>query len=131
MRLFGRVRPGRRWQIDDPALLALLRPHAVHPADFAVRCGPGWRDLVVECHELAVAADTDYRLNAVKQKYAALAFQARPFDLDELFEEVAARSRTICEWCGAPAESRYARKLVLTLCDDCDARFPDPAYDRW
>jgi hypothetical protein len=38
------------------------------------------------------------------------------------------RAETICEWCGVLARLRDWRSVLLTLCDECDARFPDPPY---
>jgi hypothetical protein len=142
----GAQRGGGAWRIaaaDDPALIAALRSHARHDDEFEVVVGGGWRELVRECHGQLEARFPEYELLAVKQKYGRLAFQAfpRPWRedrrawsseeharLDEITDAFGERSETICEWCGSAGELRYRRRWELTLCDDCDARFPDPPY---
>lgn len=134
------------WQMtssDDPALLDALGAHARRPEGFTVYTGPGWWPLVADCHAEIATRFPAYTLAAVKEKYGRLAFQAFPRPrsepgaswspeeheaLDRITERFGELSETICEWCGDPGELRFRRRWELTLCDRCDARFPDPPY---
>ena len=123
-------------------LIAELRPHARSSVGFeVVWVGEGWRPLVQDCHRRLVVAFPEYELLAIKQKWGALAYQAFPRpgvkgerrwspdearELGRITGEFWKRSETVCEWCGAAARLRDWRSLELTLCDACDARFPDP-----
>lgn len=128
---------------DD--LINRLRPHG-RDGEFEVAwVGEGWRSLVAECHERLSAAFPEYELLAIKQKYGVLAYQAFPrkwvqgerqwsdeeaAELHAITDEFRVRSETVCEWCGAAARHRPSRTIELTLCDDCDGRFPDPPWPR-
>jgi hypothetical protein len=48
--------------------------------------------------------------------------------LRDLTKEISERSGTVYDWCGSTGRLPDRRELVLTLCDDCDRRFPDPPY---
>lgn len=115
-----------------------LRRHLRDPTyDFDV--GPGWRWLVLECHQAVVAEFPDYELLAVKQKYASLAFQAfpRPWKpggdwtdaeyerLHALSDAFAERSERVCERCGAEGSPRESGRIHLVLCDRCQALVPE------
>jgi hypothetical protein len=122
------------WKLDperDRDLIEQLRARARYPDILRVDVGRGWRDLVQECHERLSEDFPGYTLLAVKQKYGVLAFQAshQRGGVDDLTDDFADRSEEVCEWCGAPGELRGWRRWELTLCDACDARFPDPPYD--
>lgn len=103
--------------------------------------GEGWRPLVEACHKELEAVFPEYELLNVKQKYGELAFRAFPrphaqegraFTREEmaaLYEitgRFAARSVTVCEWCGADGVLRDGRRYWITLCDACDATITDP-----
>ncbi|WP_351233959.1 hypothetical protein [Streptomyces sp. NPDC002133] len=120
----------------EAALAALerVRRHFRDPSyRFAV--GPGWLPLVLRCPEAVVAEFPDYELLAVKQKWATLAFQARPrrrtsggdwtpaesTRLGELVERFRRLSARVCERCGAAGTLRERRPVERTLCDRCDA----------
>lgn len=133
------------WTLDpanSPDLIARLRPHARHSLE-VVWAGEGWRDLVADCHVTLERRFPEYELLSVKQKYGVLAFQAFPrpgngtWSPTEYAEAVSItdtyrhRSEVVCEWCAAPGRLREWRTVQeLTLCDDCDARFPDPPTPR-
>lgn len=51
-------------------------------------------------------------------------------ELAAIVEEFRALSETVCEWCGAGGRLREWRTIELTLCDECDGRFPDPPWPR-
>jgi hypothetical protein len=90
---------------------------------------------VLRCHEAVVAEFPEYELVAVKQKWAALAFQAfpRPWKpggawtsdeaerLGTLVGEFEAASEHICERCGSAGTLRETRPIELTLCDACES----------
>lgn len=127
--------------MNSKGLIAKLRAHARDGKFETAWVGEGWRPLVEECHERLVGLFPEYELLNVKQSYGALEFQAFPrawvegeqrWSLEELgaleaiTDEFRSRSETMCEWCGAAAALRDWRTVELTLCDDCDGRFPDP-----
>jgi len=127
--------------VNSSELINRLRPHGRN-GDFDVAwVGEGWRPLVEACHNRLVTVFPQYELLAIKQKYGELSYQAFPRrwvqgqaqwtadearELDAITDAFEARSRTVCEWCGAIAKLREWRTTILTLCDDCEARFPDP-----
>jgi hypothetical protein len=122
-------------------LINRLRPHG-RDREFEVAwVGEGWRSLAAQCHDRLSARFPNYELLAIKQKHGMLAYQAfprrwvkgedqwTPEEADELgaiVDEFRVRSEVKCEWCGADARLREWRTVELTLCDDCDQRFPDP-----
>lgn len=118
-----------------------LRPHWREPAADVAWVGEGWRELVLACHGAVVARFPEYELVNVKQKYGVLAFQAFPRprrrvaaswtaeefgELDRVIQPFVEQSEFVCEWCGARGRLRDDRKYLLTLCDTCEGRFPDP-----
>ncbi|MFE4592631.1 hypothetical protein [Streptomyces laurentii] len=119
---------------DDAAELAPLKAHFRVPSS-TCEVGPGWRALVLSCHQAIVAEFPDYELVAVKQKWAALAFQAfpRPWEpggswtadearrLDALVDVFTAASEHVCERCAAAGRLRESRPVELTLCDACES----------
>ncbi|MBU2665313.1 hypothetical protein KOI35_17550 [Actinoplanes bogorensis] len=127
--------------VNSPELIDRLRPHGRH-GDFDVAwVGEGWRALVEACHERLVAVFGEYELLDIRQEDGELSFQAFPRrrvqdqpqwspeesdELSTITDAFRTLSRTVCEWCGATAELREWRTTELTLCDACDARFPDP-----
>ncbi|MGW1027561.1 hypothetical protein ACWD4J_28345 [Streptomyces sp. NPDC002577] len=120
-----------------PAPAAELEPLRRHFRDPSSSCGvgPGWRSIVLGCHEAVVAEFPEYELLAVKQKWATLAFQAfpRPWKrggnwthdeadrLDALVAEFMAASEYVCERCGSAGTLRETRPIELTLCDECES----------
>lgn len=124
------------WASD--AVLEPLRRHLRNPsAEFWI--GPGWYQLALRCHEAVAEEFPDYELLAVKQKWAALAFQANPHPwtpngtawtraestrLHAVTGEFDRISRTVCESCGRPGTLRGMRRLRLTLCDACERTVP-------
>ncbi|GGJ99376.1 hypothetical protein GCM10011583_33580 [Streptomyces camponoticapitis] len=112
-----------------------VRRHFRDPS-VEIDVGPGWLELVLECHRAVAAEFPEYELLAVKQKWASLAFQAfpRPWRLggnwtdaeserlDEVIEVFARRSETVCERCGADGSERASRPVLLVLCDRCESR---------
>lgn len=118
---------------EPHAGLEPLRHHFRDPSS-GFDVGPGWRSLVLRCHEVVVAEFPEYELLAVKQKWAALAFQAfpRPWRRDEcwtpeeaarleaLVAEFTAASERICERCGNDGTLRETRPIELILCDACE-----------
>ena len=127
--------------VNSPELVDRLRPHGRN-GDFDVAwVGEGWWTLVEACHDRLLAAFPQYELLAIQQKYGELSYQAFPRrwvqgqtqwspeeadELDAITAAFGALSQVVCEWCGATARLREWRTTELTLCDDCDARFPDP-----
>ncbi|MFF0295369.1 hypothetical protein ACFYST_17110 [Kitasatospora sp. NPDC004614] len=121
----------------EQAVLELLGPHFSTPSA-RPEIGPGWRQLVIDCHRAVVAEFPDYELGAVKQKFAVLAFQASPRPwkqggnrssaesdrLRTIVETFAARSASICERCGAVGLRREGRRITLTLCYPCELAVP-------
>ncbi|MET8446076.1 hypothetical protein [Streptomyces sp. NPDC005209] len=121
-------------------MLEPVRHHLRHrdPAyDFDV--GPGWRQLLLECHQAVVAEFPDYELHAAKQKFASLAFQASPrpwkhgvdwTDAESdrfhaVIQVFVDRSTVTCERCGAAGSLRESRRIHLVLCDGCETLVPE------
>ncbi|SDG17974.1 hypothetical protein [Streptomyces griseoaurantiacus] len=116
------------------AELEPLRRHLRDPSSI-LDVGPGWRALVLRCHEAVVAVFPEYELLAVKQKWAVLSFQAfpRPWKrggnwtsdeavrLDALVAGFTAASERLCERCGNAGSLRETRRIELTLCDVCES----------
>ncbi|WP_144118392.1 hypothetical protein [Catellatospora sichuanensis] len=126
--------------MNSAELINRLRVHAGGDFDVAW-VGEGWRCLVGECHEQLAAAFPTYVLVNVEQKHGVLSFQALPHPrvegqpywsseqsamLEAITDEFTHRSESVCEWCSAAAELRGWRRIELTLCEECDRRFPDP-----
>jgi hypothetical protein len=119
----------------------VLEPIRRHLRDrsYDVDVGPGWRQLVLECHQAVVAEFPEYELLAVKQKWGALAFQAfpRPWKpggnwtgaeysrLHAVTDAFADRSAGVCERCGADGSLRESRRVHLVLCDQCETLVPE------
>lgn len=121
---------------DD--MFSSVREHLRDPSyDFDV--GPGWRPLVLECHQAVVAEFPEYELLAVKQKWGALSFQAfpRPWQpggnwtndesarLHSVTGAFADRSEVVCERCGADGALREGRRIHLVLCETCETIVPE------
>lgn len=118
-------------------VLEPIRRHVGDPS-YDVDVGPGWRQLVLECHQAVVAEFPEYQLLAAKQKWGALAFQAfpRPWKpggnwtdtehsrLQAVTDAFAHRSEGICERCGADGSLRESRRVHLVLCDRCETLVP-------
>ncbi|MFC8078508.1 hypothetical protein ACFUN8_23560 [Streptomyces sp. NPDC057307] len=125
-----------RGEVPQDGLDQVLR-HFRNPPG-VVRVGPGWRELVLACHQAVVVEFPEYELLAVKQKWASLAFQAfpRPWErggnwtdveyerFHALIEVFARRSEAVCERCGADGSRRESRRIELVLCDPCESRVP-------
>ncbi|MGW5047459.1 hypothetical protein [Streptomyces griseoluteus] len=119
-------------------VLEPIRQHLRNPS-YDVDVGPGWRQLVSECHQAVVAEFPEYELLAVKQKWGALAFQAfpRPWKpggnwsdaehsrLHAVTDAFADRSEGICERCAAEGSLRESRRVHLVLCDRCETLVPE------
>ncbi|GGX41890.1 hypothetical protein GCM10010353_66340 [Streptomyces chryseus] len=119
-------------------VLEPIRQHLRDPSH-DVDVSPGWRQLVLECHQSVVAEFPEYELLAVKQKWGALAFQAfpRPWKpggnwtdtedarLHAVTDAFADRSEGICERCGADGSRRESRGVHLVLCKRCEMLVPE------
>jgi hypothetical protein len=120
------------WPPDEtpPGLESLLSHFRRASAGFYV--GPGWFELVGQCHARLVAAFPDYELLAVKQKDGCLAFQAFPrpwvqgqrtwtmeeaFAVDRIIAPFETESERICERCGVLGYLRETRPILVVLCD--------------
>ena len=124
------------WPPDQiPPRLTQLTSHTRGGEVLLLHVGPGWFDLVHECHSAVSSVFPEYELLAVKQKMARLAFQAGPrpwaapgswtsaelSSLNGLVEPFQERSEEICERCGRRGRERDSRPILLTLCDACEA----------
>jgi hypothetical protein len=73
-----------------------------------IHCGPGWHDLILECHLQLMMVDPDYRIFQIKEKYGELRFYAHSDDpwkktiIDYIIEKYEVRSTSICEMTGLP-----------------------------
>ncbi|MBC9712263.1 hypothetical protein H9Y04_06710 [Streptomyces sp. TRM66268-LWL] len=122
---------------EREALERVLAPHFRTPGA-RPEIGPGWVGLVARCHQAVVAEFPGYQLNAVKQKLGRLAYQALPGSwqpggnwsraehhrIDEITDAFEELSASVCERCGNAASLRETRRILLALCDACEAVVP-------
>jgi hypothetical protein len=120
----------RHWRVECPV------------EERTVSVGEGWRLIVASCHSALAADFPDYELLAIKHKWGQLSYQAFPVRSQEgrrssreefrHFDSIVGKferlAESVCEWCGEPGLHRERPIWEVTLCDACDARFPDPPF---
>jgi hypothetical protein len=79
--------------------------------------GPGWADLVRRAFE---ALPEGHMIVQVKEKFGSLRIYLEPNQTayEDLLDELAAESLTICEVCSGPGRHRTDRYWQRTLCDE-------------
>lgn len=85
--------------------------------------GPGWRPLLAEMHAELAAIRPGYETLQVKEKWGVLTVYIKGGS-DKIWPVLIRyleKSRTVCEDCGAPGETRKGRAWLRTLCDACEA----------
>ena len=107
----------------------MLEPLLQHGKEDNVTCGIGWYPLLVELNEKLEAIDSDYSFLYAREKYGMLHVWALPDDYQnkpddrmafhELFDDFMDKSRSICEYCGAPGENCIIDNWEKILCDPC------------
>lgn len=104
----------------------------LHPLSFA--CGVGWFPLIEDVMESLVRLQSsspslELSLLEAKEKFGALrlyisAPDGTPADLEavrKFISQAGERSRTMCEYCSAPAIERCWEGWCSTRCDACFA----------
>ena len=95
--------------------------------DHCVRCGSGWRDLIVETlYRLKAQSEKECapvpQIRVIKEKFGALRISAEPLSdkMDSILVEAMITSQAICENCSAPGEALLTKSdYMLTLCSRC------------
>lgn len=95
--------------------------------DHGVRCGSGWRDLIVETLERLKAQSEKEcasvpQIRVIKEKFGALRISAQPLTdkMDSILVEAMNKSQAICENCGAAGKALVTGTgYKLTLCSRC------------
>lgn len=79
--------------------------------------GPGWADLVRRAFG---ALPEGHMIVQVKEKFGSLRiyFEPNQTAYEDLIDQLAAESLTLCEVCGGPGRLRTDRYWQRTLCDD-------------
>ena len=90
----------------------------------AVECGPGWTDIVLNCHNELNAIDPEYTPYQIKQKYGWLRYYygtivagdeaKKMLDIVNKYEQM---SSTICEITGDPGSLMKKNGYFRTLSD--------------
>lgn len=90
----------------------------------------GWEHLFEEANTLLAAADPDYRVIQIKEKFGSMRFyfewsEGCTLDAEQckalwnLIGDIEDRAGTICERCGDPSERQTRNRWVTTICDGC------------
>lgn len=98
-------------------------------------CQKGWHDLLYETFEKLkqLLKDNDlldkYTVSQIKSKYGELCIYGYldisisndkiEREIYKIYDVAAAKSRTICEFCGKPGKCDRYDGWVYTICDDC------------
>ena len=92
---------------------------------FGLEIGKGWRPLVepiLQKIEELNAAGANIRITQVKEKWGELCVYLSSYtpELEEMIDEAARKSVTICENCGKPAQRVWGNYgWIYTLCPAC------------
>jgi hypothetical protein len=93
---------------------------------WGIECGDGWFELIDKvCNDIQTYIDENKLQQAeavqVKEKFGTLRFYLHGSDeyIENLVAEAEIKSGTICEICGAPAETKQINSYLSTLCDKC------------
>lgn len=91
----------------------------------SIDCGPGWTQLILNCHNELVQLDPDYTILQIKQKLGGLRYYVQPSrkddrDLWEKMHDIVRRYENLsyktCEDTGAPGvlmKTRYGQLKTL------------------
>jgi hypothetical protein len=96
---------------------------------FGISCGDGWYPLINHLSaelesmilDISEGQRADYCAEQVKEKFGTLCFYMTKYTINmaNAILIMEAKSRTICEFCGAPGKINNERPWVRTLCDEC------------
>ena len=91
-------------------------------------CGTGWEPLILEAEALVKKYNIEHPDNEcpveftqIKEKwgYLNLYLNYYPDDLLDKMLELSNKSKTICENCGKPTQTKEFHHWYYTLCDTC------------
>lgn len=79
---------------------------------------PGWQSLIKPL--IQRCQDEGVLITQIKEKFGALRFYtgAASDDLHKAINEACHKSRSMCESCGAPAETSESDGWLVTLCEE-------------
>lgn len=90
-----------------------------------IECGDGWRELIRECAGAAERASI--LLDGIKEKYGELRVGVQSGEMLanvlQAIESAEARSRTVCEVCGAAGELEVFEGWARTRCKPHHPKF--------
>ena len=84
--------------------------------------GPGWLSIMTQlCERLVPLAQGDFRIVAVKSKYATLRMNYRGGDgaTEAEIERTKSQALVTCERCGRPGEQRTGEGWMAVRCAAC------------
>lgn len=91
-------------------------------------CRKGWEPLILQAETIVEQYNREHpdlecpiEFTQIKEKwgYLNLYLNHYPDDLLDKMLELSTKSKTICENCGKPAESKYIHGWIYTLCPKC------------
>ncbi len=94
---------------------AKLRTRASAP--YMVDCGVGWNDLLKKAHAILLAANPDYLVYQVKEKFGGLRFYHGEAAVYDEINEIERMSYEVCEVCGKKGSLDESEYWLRTLCD--------------
>ena len=99
-------------------------------------CGKGWEPLILQAEAIVEQYNREHtdleqpiEFTQIKEKwgYLNLYLNHYPDGLLDKMLELSTKSKTICENCGKPAESKYIHGWIYTLCPKCQKK----EIERW
>lgn len=95
--------------------------------------GKGWHMLLLQAHEAAQAADPDYTVLQVKEKFGGLRLYIHGNRAaQDAIHKYEAESYKVCEYCGKPGSLDDSHFWLNTLCDEHkERRKTDGPFHHW
>jgi hypothetical protein len=91
---------------------------------FGFECGDGWFNLLYQLIEDIKKTNPPegFEIFQVKEKFGGLRFytDGSTYEIENLIETAENKSVTICERCGADAETKKIKGWYTTICEDCE-----------
>lgn len=125
-------------ELDDALVKDFPNLYQDRNASYSQTCmcwgfpGDGWepliRELSAKLEKLILEIPEDkrksYKAFQVKEKFGTLRFYmcASTKEMEALIDEAESKSETICEGCGAKAETREFGGWLRTTCDACEEK---------
>ena len=112
-------------KIDVEQILEQIKSRINSMYGKTIACDAGWHELVCKCHLELLAADPNYEIFQIKEKFGALRyyFGTQSSDLKEFMmwktaEKYMLLSQETCELTGKPGKLMYKEGLYKTLAEE-------------